>query len=144
MQLSVRQDTISHEAALAAVSAAVRKGLELGCAVNVAVLDAGGNLAAFVRASGAFLHSITIAQDKAYTAVGFGLPSGQLYDLVKDNPALRDGIGQRERLVWFGGGFPIRVDGRVIGGIGVSGGSEEQDCICAEAGLAALGLPHNP
>jgi len=140
MQLTVRQDSIGHEAALAAVSAAVRAGLEMGVAVNAAVVDAGGNLAGFLRAPGAFLHSIAIAQDKAYTAAGFGLATDALYRLIQDNPGLRDGLIRRDRLTAFAGGIPIVVDGRVVGGIGVSGASEEQDCACARAGLAALGL----
>lgn len=140
MTIAVPQATISHEAALAAVQAAVGTGLALGCRVNAAVVDAGGNLVAFLRAPGAFLHSITIAQDKAYSAAGFGLPTATLFDLIKDNPALREGLTQRPRLVAFAGGFPVRVDGQVVGGIGVSGASEEQDCQCARAGLAAIGL----
>jgi len=139
MLTCIRQDSIATEAALAAVQAAVGRGAELGCAVNAAVVDAGGNLIAFLRANGAFLHSIGIAQDKAYTAVSFGLPTAQLYDLIKDNPALRDGIMQRDRFVAFAGGFPIVVDGKTVGGIGVSGASEEQDCACAQAGLAVIG-----
>jgi glc operon protein GlcG len=140
VELTVRQDSIGHEAALAAVSAAVCAGLGMGVAVNAAVVDAGGNLAGFLRAPGAFLHSIAIAQDKAYTAAGFGLATDALYRLIQDNPGLRDGLIRRDRLTAFAGGFPIVVDGRVVGGIGVSGASEEQDCACARAGLAALGL----
>jgi uncharacterized protein GlcG (DUF336 family) len=140
MRTTQRQDIIATEAALTAVTAAVGKGNELGCAVNAAVVDAGGNLVAFLRATGAFLHSIGIAQDKAYTAASFKLPTAALFDLMRDSPALRDGLNQRERLVAFAGGFPIVVDGQVVGGIGVSGASEEQDAQCAKAGLAAIGL----
>ena len=140
MELTVRHDSIGHEAALAAVAAAVRAGLAMGVAVNAAVVDAGGNPAGFLRAPGAFLHSIAIAEDKAYTAVSFGMPTADLYRLIQDNPALRDGLIRRDRLAAFAGGFPIVVEGRVVGGIGVSGASEEQDCLCAKAGLAALGL----
>ncbi|OIQ88883.1 hypothetical protein GALL_292560 [mine drainage metagenome] len=138
MSDSIRQDCISTEAAQAAVLAAVRAGAGLGCKVNAAVVDPGGTLMAFLRGNGAFLHSIGIAQDKAYTAAGFGMPTAAFYDLIKDNPALRDGMAQRERLVAFAGGFPILKDGAVIGAIGVSGASEEQDCLCAQAGLAAI------
>jgi len=138
MTACIRQDCISTEAALAAVHAAVKAGAALGCKVNAAVVDGGGHLVAFLRANGAFLHSVDIAQDKAYTAVSFGMPSGRLYELIQDNPALRDGMAQRERLVAFAGGFPIVLDGNLIGGIGVSGASEEQDCACAQAGLAAI------
>lgn len=140
MELTVRQDSITDEAAAAAVQAAVRKGKDLGVAVNAAVVGAGGELVAFLRAPGAFLHSIEIAQDKAYTAVSFGIPTAQLYDLISPKPGLRDGIIRRDRLTAFAGGFPILIDGRVVGGIGVSGASEDQDCQCAFAGFAAMGL----
>ncbi|HYG89260.1 MAG TPA: heme-binding protein [Azospirillum sp.] len=140
MDLTVRWDNIGHEAALAAVTAAVRAGLEMGVAVNAAVVDAGGHLAGFLRGPGAFLHSISIAEDKAYTAVSFRMPTSDLYGLIQGNPGLRDGLIRRDRLTAFAGGFPIVVDGRVVGGIGVSGASEEQDCLCAKAGLAALGI----
>lgn len=138
MTAFIRQDCISTEAALAAVQAAVGAGAGMGCKVNAAVVDAGGNLLAFLRQNGAFLHSVGIAQDKAFTAVSFGMPSARLYELIKDNAALRDGMAQRERLVAFAGGFPILLDGALVGGIGVSGASEEQDCLCAQAGLEAI------
>ncbi|MBP2227921.1 uncharacterized protein GlcG (DUF336 family) [Azospirillum agricola] len=140
MELTVRRDCIAHEAACAAVLAAVREGAALGVAVNAAVVDSGGTLVAFLRASGAFLHSAAIAQDKAFTAVGFRMSTADLGRLIAGNPDLRDGLIRRDRLTAFPGGLPILADGRLIGGIGVSGASEEQDCRCARAGLAALGL----
>ncbi len=139
MGITVAKRSISSAAALAAVSAAVQKGVEAGCRMNAAVVDAGGNLLAFLRADGAFLHSIGIAQDKALTAVGFGMSTSQLYQAVKEPEVLREGIQRRDRVVLFAGGFPIVVAGEVVGGIGCSGGSEEQDCLCAKAGLAAIG-----
>ncbi len=104
------------------------------------MVDKGGNLLAFQRMNGAFLHSIDISIDKAYTAAGFGFPTSKWMDEIRDLPQLREGIVQRDRLVIFGGGIPIQQDDQVIGGIGVSGGSEEQDELCAKAGLAGLGL----
>ncbi len=140
MHTIIDRKSVSSHAALIAVTAALEKGRAVNCNMVAAVVDCGGNLLACLRADGAFLHSIAIAQDKAYTAAGFGIPTTALYDAVKEPPALRDGITRRDRLVMFGGGFPIRSDGQVIGGIGVSGGSEEQDSLCALAGLAAIGL----
>jgi uncharacterized protein GlcG (DUF336 family) len=93
---------------------------------------------------GAFLHSVDIAIDKAYTAASFGFPTSQWMSLLAQDEALRIGIVQRPRLVVFGGGLPIRrpaaEGGALIGGIGVSGGSAEQDEACARAGLQAVGL----
>jgi uncharacterized protein GlcG (DUF336 family) len=109
--------------------------------VNIAVVDSGGNLAAFLRMPGAFLHSISIAIDKAYTAAGFGMATSAWTDaLAEHSPAVRAGLPLRPRMVCFGGGLPIRQGERVIGAIGVSGGSELEDETCARAGLAALGL----
>lgn len=139
--LMVSQHVIRTEAALRAVGAAVAKAVELGVRVNVAVVDVAGVQAAFVRMTGAPLHSMDIATDKAYTAVSFGLPTGQWHEaLARHSPAVRQGLVLRPRFVGFGGGRPIVVEGARIGGIGVSGGSEQQDEIIAEAGLQALGL----
>jgi uncharacterized protein GlcG (DUF336 family) len=89
---------------------------------------------------GAFLHSIDIAIDKAYTAASFGFPTSQWPEILAGDEALRIGLPLRPRLVIFGGGLPIVENGQRIGGIGVSGGSAEQDEDCARAGLAALNL----
>jgi len=113
----------------------------MGARVNVAVVDASGVLASFLRMPGAPLHSVEIAIDKAYTAVSFGLPTHQWADALQGHSAaVRDGIVLRPRFVAFGGGLPIVESGQRIGAIGVSGGSEEQDQAIAQAGLAALGL----
>ena len=140
MSHSIEQRAITAEAASTAVRAAVAKAGELGIRVNAAVTDASGVLAAFLRMPGAFVQSVDIAIDKAYTAAGFGFATSQWADVLRGNEALRLGMPQRPRNVVFGGGLPIREGGALIGGIGVSGGSAEQDETCARAGLAALGL----
>ncbi|MDR2011566.1 MAG: heme-binding protein [Rhodanobacter sp.] len=138
---SVEQCVITAQAALKAVQAAVAHAGTLGIRVNIAVVDPAGLLAAFVRMPGAPLHSIGIAQDKAYTAASFGLPTSRWHEaLASHSEAVRQGLPLRPRFVAFGGGLPI-VEGRqLIGGIGVSGGSELQDQACAQAGLQAIGL----
>lgn len=141
MAHSVEQRAITAEAANAAVVAAVAKAGELGIRINAAVTDASGVLAAFLRMPGAFLHSVDIAIDKAYTAASFGFPTDRWASVLEGDAALRMGMPHRPRLVVFGGGLPIReADGALIGGIGVSGGSAEQDAACAAAGLKAIGL----
>jgi glc operon protein GlcG len=137
-RLSIEQHVITADAAHAAVHAAVTHGRALGCAMVAAIVDPAGNLVAFLREPGAFLHSIGIATDKAYTAASFGMPTADLYALAESNIPLRDGLTRRDRMVMFAGGFPIRDHGRLIGAIGVSGGTETQDCACAQAGLAAI------
>ena len=141
MQVAVAQSVVGWDAAATAVRAAVQHADQLGIRINVAVVDAGGNLAAFLRMPGAFLHSIDIAIDKAYTAASFGLPTSAWHAALQDHSvAVREGIVRRPRFVAFGGGLPIVEAGQRVGGIGVSGGSEEQDEACAQAGLAAIGL----
>ena len=143
MSLSVDTAQIGTTAAHAAVAAAVGHARTLGIAINVAVTDGSGTLMAFLRMNGAFLHSIDIAIDKAYTAASFGFPTSKWGGVIGDDELLRIGLNQRQRLVLFGGGLPIVADGQRIGGIGgigVSGGSAEQDEACARAGLKALGL----
>ena len=138
---SVAQRVIDAMAANDAVRAAVAHAATLGVCINVAVVDSGGNLVAFLRMPGAFLHSIDIAIDKAYTAASFGLPTSQWHAALQTHSdAVREGIVRRSRFVAFGGGLPLNEAGQRIGGIGVSGGSEEQDEACAQAGLRAIGL----
>lgn len=138
---SVSVPSIDWHAAHQAVGAAVQAAQALGVRVNVAVVDASGVQAAFLRMPGAPLHSVEIAIDKAYTAVSFGLATSQWHGaLQQHSEAVRDGIVLRPRFVAFGGGLPILEHGLRIGGIGVSGGSEQQDEAIALAGLKAIGL----
>ena len=131
---------IAAKAAHAGVLAAVEKAEALGVAVNACIVDAGGHRIAFLRGDGAFLQSGKIARDKAATAAGFGAPTGALYEALSGEPAVLNGIAGQPGVALFRGGLPIAVGGEVIGGIGVSGASAEQDEICARAGLAAMGL----
>ncbi len=137
---SVPQAVISSEASAIALQAAVAHAQGLGIAINVAICDIGGTLAGFLRMPGAFLHSVEIAIDKAYTSASFGFPTAMWKEVLANDEVLRMGLAERPRLVIFGGGLPIVHNGVRIGGIGVSGGSAEQDEECAKAGLAAIGL----
>lgn len=118
------------------VEAAVAKATSLGVPQIVAILDESGLLKAFCRMDGAPLISIEVAQNKAYTAL-LGAPSQDFFNRIKDDPALLAGVPHIPRIVTFGGGLPIRVEGAVVGAIGVSGGTVEQDIACAQAGLDA-------
>jgi uncharacterized protein GlcG (DUF336 family) len=138
--LSVPSSVITASAASLACQAAVAHADVLGIRINVAVTDASGTLTAFLRMPNAFLHSIDIAIDKAYTAASFGFPTSQWPQVLASDEALKLGLPLRPRLVVFGGGLPITSGGDRLGGIGVSGGSAEQDEACARAGLKALGL----
>ncbi|MBV2133333.1 heme-binding protein [Pseudomonas sp. MAP12] len=136
--LRVDAPDLHWQAAQRAVAAAVAQACALGIRIHVAVVDRAGHTLAYLRMNGAFLHSEGIAVDKAYTAASFGFPTRDWLEVLGDNPRLRLGLPARERLVVFGGGLPILLDGHCLGGIGVSGGSEEQDEACAEAGLRAM------
>ena len=139
MQVAVSQPGIAAEAAAAACSAAVAYATAKGWKINVAVVDRGGNLMAFLRMPGAFIHSIDIAIDKAYTSASFGFPTKAWMGAIGHDEGMKLGFSAQPRLIVFGGGLPIG-SGEWIGGIGVSGASEAQDAECARAGLAAIGL----
>ena len=130
--------SISAELAHKVVAAAEAKAKAMGHPFVIAVCDESGVLKAFSRMDGAALLSVQIAQDKAYTAVGFGLSTDAWHEFIKNDPPLAAGaVGGIDRLVIFGGGYPIKAGDAIIGAIGVSGGHYKQDMEVAEAGLAA-------
>jgi len=122
-----------------AIAAAAKKASEIGLKMCIAVSDESGDLKAFERMDGAPRLSIDIAKDKAYTAASYGLATHVWWDFIKDDPPLLHGITHTPRLVIFGGGFPIVLEGETVGAIGVSGGHYTQDMECARAALAAVG-----
>jgi uncharacterized protein GlcG (DUF336 family) len=130
--------SISSELAQKMVDAAVAKASELGVAENVAILDDGGNLKAFSRMDGAPIPSIEMAQNKAYTAL-FGVSTQDFFNFIQGDPSLLAGIPTLTRIAAWGGGFPIKVNGEVVGAIGLSGAPTVQnDVDCAKAALALL------
>jgi uncharacterized protein GlcG (DUF336 family) len=132
--------SVSAELAKRIIAAAEAKARDLGTPMVIAVCDESGVLKAFSRMDGAALLSVQVAQDKAYTAVGFGMSTDAWHDFIKDDPPLSTGaVGGIDRLVVFGGGFPIKVGDRVVGAVGVSGGHYSQDMEVAQAGLGAVG-----
>ncbi|RVT94228.1 GlcG/HbpS family heme-binding protein [Sphingomonas crocodyli] len=133
--------TITAHSAQALLAAAAEAADKAGVPMCIAVSDVGGNLVGFLRMDGAPLLSIDIATNKAYTAVGFGMPTHSWHDFIKDDAPLALGIVHTPRLVTFGGGYPIRSEGAVIGGIGISGGHYHQDMEVATAALTKLGYP---
>lgn len=133
------QQTLTYAGAGAVVDAAAARSEALGVPTNIAVVDLAGALLAFARLDGAPLLSGAIAQDKAYTVAAFnGIPTHAWFGLIEAEPALREGIVHRDRLVIFAGGVPVTVDGVLVGAIGVSGGTAEQDRQIAEAGAGAV------
>ncbi len=118
------------------VQAAVAKSDELGVKVSIAVCDAGGNLLAFNRMEGASAVSATVAQGKAAASAGFGRPSG---GLQADSPVIQAVIAAMGgRMLPAQGAVPVQKGGELVGAIGGSGATAQQDEECAQAGLAAL------
>jgi uncharacterized protein GlcG (DUF336 family) len=139
MAKTITKTSISGETAKLLIGAAEVAAKEIGVPMVIAIVDESGVLKAFSRMDGAAQLSVDIAQDKAYTAISFGIATHEWFEFVKNDPPLLHGIIKTPRLVVFGGGYPIKIDGAVVGGIGVSGGHYEQDMKVAQAALAALG-----
>lgn len=138
MGICITEPSLRWDIAIKAVQAATCKAQALDILINVAVVDRAGHTLACARMNGAFLHATEIASDKAYTAASFGFPTSDWMPLLDSSPALRHGLVQRPRLVVFAGGLPIILEGTCIGGIGVSGGSEAEDVLCAQAALETV------
>ena len=128
---------VTLEDARRVISAAEKKALEIGQPMNIAVVDTGGNLVAHVRMDGAWIGSIDISIKKAYTSRAFNLATK---DLAEQSQSGGQFFGihasNNGKIMIFAGGIPLYSEGQVVGGIGVSGGSGEQDHAVAEAGAA--------
>lgn len=126
--------------ARAIIAAAEKKAEEIGQPMNIAVADAGGNLIAHVRMDNAWLGSIDISIKKAWTSRAFDITTK---DLAGNSQSGDQFFGihasNNGKVMIFAGGIPLKKDGKVVGGIGVSGGSGEQDHAVAEAGAKAYG-----
>jgi uncharacterized protein GlcG (DUF336 family) len=128
---------ISLEQAQALIAAAQLKAKKIGVPMNVAVVDAGANLKAFVRMDNAWLGSVDIAIKKAKTARFFDMDTGSIGGLSQPGGPLYNIEVSNGGLISFPGGIPIKSAGEIVGAIGVSGGSVEQDHEVASAGLEA-------
>jgi uncharacterized protein GlcG (DUF336 family) len=138
-QVVMDQKDITLEQARAMVSAAVEKSKAIGVAMNIAVVDAGANLKAFARMDGAWLGSIDIAIKKAKTARFFDMNTGDIGALSQPGGSLYGIEHSNQGLISFPGGIPIKNhEGVIIGAIGVSGNTVENDHIVAEAGSKSL------
>lgn len=123
-----------------ALTAAIEHATSLAVPVCAAVVDRGGNLVSFARMDGAPLMSAQLAQNKGYSVVAFkGLATREWWDLIRDEPPLLHGIVKTDRLTVFGGGVAITEGETMVGAVGISGGSAEQDHEIAAAGAAAVG-----
>ena len=139
---------VTSETAEAAIKAARAKATDLKTQMCIAIVDSGANLKAFFRMDDAWVGSIDISQKKAKTAVFFGMPTGEIGKLSQPGGSLFGIQHSNDGLITFPGGLPIVDDqGVLVGGIGVSGSSVENDHAVAQAGVDVLGvsvLPGHP
>jgi glc operon protein GlcG len=131
-------ETVTLAASRRTADAALEEAASLGVSVVVAITDAAGELKTLARMDGSPLLSVGVAQDKAWTVSAFGIPTHAWEQLLRDEPSLA-ALGSGRRLMPVPGGVPLVVADRVVGGIGVSGASSEQDRWIAEAGASAVG-----
>jgi uncharacterized protein GlcG (DUF336 family) len=121
------------------IAAAEKQAEEIGQPMNIAVVDEGGNLVAHVRMDGAWIGSIDISINKAFTSRAFDIATKDLaVHSQSGGQFFGIHVSNHGRVMIFAGGVPLKRDGKVVGGIGVSGGSGEQDQAVAEAGAAAF------
>jgi uncharacterized protein GlcG (DUF336 family) len=137
--MATQQATITLQNAKRVLESAQQKAEEIGIPMNIAVVDEGNNLMAFARMEGAWLGSIDIAQGKAYTARAFDMSTQDLAPLCQPGqPLFGIQASNQGHLVIFPGGIPLKENGTVVGAVGVSGGSVEQDQEVAAAGAATV------
>jgi uncharacterized protein GlcG (DUF336 family) len=123
------------------IAGAKAKAQQQGWGMSFAVVDAAGNLVALARMDNARWLTANVAPSKAFTACTLRRTSAEVAELAKQRPQLVDSIGNLvgKPLLLAGGGLPLVVKGELLGGVGASGGTEEQDVECARAGLTAIG-----
>lgn len=136
---SIATASINREAALSLIDAALDAARKIGIEAAVAVVDATGHLRAFERTDGAPFLTTDVAIDKAWSSASFGFPTHVWNDYVSNDPKVAP-LAYRPRMVAVGGGFPILESGKLIGGIGISGGNYQQDQDAAVAALEKLGF----
>ena len=125
------------------IGAGIVKAKEIGQPMNIAVVDAGANLTAFARMDGAWLGSIDIAINKAFTAKAFDISTLQLgRNSQPGDQIFGIHVSNHTRVMIFAGGIPIKANGQIMGAVGVSGGSGQQDQAVAEAVVAAWSQRH--
>ncbi|QLC35366.1 heme-binding protein (plasmid) [Halarchaeum sp. CBA1220] len=132
-------ETITLEEARDVIEAAEEAAEEMGLAMVVTVANPAGNLVAQHRMDGAWLASVSISRNKAYTAAALQMPTHELADPTQPGESLWGlQTTDENRLVVFGGGYPLEVDGDIVGTVGVSGGEVPQDMAVAEAAVDAF------
>jgi len=131
--------SVSLDDAQRVIQAGIAKAKEINWPCNIAVADAGGSLLAFARMEGAWLGSIDIAINKAFTSRAFDIATKQLAGFAQPGEQFYGiHVSNHGRIMIFAGGMPLKSGNKVVGAVGVSGGTGEQDQQIAEAAAAAL------
>ena len=137
--LSQGHTKLTLAAAKLMLEGAARKAQEMSLAMDVAICDEGGNLLAFHRMLGAKITSIEVAIGKAFTAAATGLPTAKYAEMAgAGKPAFGINVSNSGRFMIVGGGLPIHINNELLGGIGTSSGTSEQDTVVSQAGIDAL------
>ena len=137
--MTIKQESVSLEDAQRVIAAGQAKAREIGSPSNVAVVDAGGNLVSHIRMDHAWVGSVDISINKAFTARAFDIATKDLGENAQPGKQFYGIQGSNHgRVMIFAGGIPLRKEGQVVGAVGVSGGSGEQDQTVAEAAAAAF------
>ncbi|MBO4235536.1 MAG: heme-binding protein [Firmicutes bacterium] len=128
-----------YEVADKLIEAGIEKAKEIGVNMVLAVVDDGGNLVAFRRMEDSFLISIDVAQGKAFSGAALRMPTSVLAGAVQPGAEIYGmEMARPGKIITFGGGYPLFSDGELIGGFGMSGGSAEEDMICAEYAISKV------
>src|ERR1700730_17455862 len=131
--------TMTLQEARKIIEAAEKKAAEIRQPMNIAVVDEGGNLVSHVRMDGAWIGSIDISINKAFTSRAFDISTKDLAQHSQSGGQFFGiHVSNHGRVMVFAGGIPLRRDGKIVGAVGVSGGSGEQDHMAAEAGAMAF------
>jgi uncharacterized protein GlcG (DUF336 family) len=141
MKSTFSKSSITLEQAQSIALATCAKAMELEMSITVCIVDESGQMKLFNSMDQAPIISLSVAKQKAVTAVGFGIPTGDSwYNFIKDDPILNQGMHDVQDFVLLGGGSPIMINDELVGAIGVSGGHYKQDEECVQAGLSAIKL----
>ncbi|MBL3556348.1 MULTISPECIES: GlcG/HbpS family heme-binding protein [Marinobacter] len=131
--------SLTDYAVMRLMSAAMDKAKELGFKASVSVVDRSGTMLGFVKMSSSFIVSTDLSARKARCAAGMGVETIKLEEMLsQEQPRVREGLLANDSFTLIGGGIPLVWENRVVGGIGVSGGSEAQDIECAQAAVRSL------
>lgn len=137
--MTVTHTSLSLDDAQRIIAAGVAKAEEIGSPSNIAVVDAGGNLVAHARMDGAWIGSIDISINKAFTARALDISTEELAaNAAPGNQFYGIHVSNRGRIMIFAGGIPLQQGGQIVGAVGVSGGTGDQDKAVAQAAAEAL------